>query len=424
MIPFSLFAPRSSLLFLALIALCAACPAQAETDPATALLGGTTLIDLRLRFEDVDVKTKTRRAWAATLRARIGFQTGNYDGFSAVVEGDFIGHLDSGHYNDTLNGRVQFPTIADPDMAALNRLQVNYAAALTPAAKVSGRNDLGLTAGRQRIMLGDQRFIGNAGWRQHEQTYDGLAIVDTSIPATTLTYAWIGGVNRVFGPDSPMGRFDSNSHLLNAAYAGFGPGLQIEAYDYLLDFRQAPLLSTATYGAHVTSTLSLAPDLTGHVAGAYARQTPYGPNPLPFDLGYDLAEAGLSYAGLTGTAGYEVLGGNGRSGFSTPLASLHLFQGWAEQFVSTPPDGVRDLYGRAQYAFPLPMISANAAATVAYHSFHADHTGIAYGTEWDGSLDVLFRNGTMLGAAFGDFLARGGGFASKSVFWLYAGYHY
>lgn len=408
----------------ALLALCATLPAQAQTDPAAALLGGTTLIDLRLRFEDVDLTNKLRRAYATTLRARIGFQTGDYHGFSALVEGDFIGHLDSGHYNDTLNTRVQFPTIADPDMAALNRLQLNYAAALTPAAIASGRKDLNIIAGRQRIQLGDQRFIGNAGWRQHEQTYDAVSIVDTSIRATTLTYAWIAGVNRVFGPASPMGHFDSNSHLFNAAYAGFGPGLTIEAYDYLLDLRQAPLLSTASYGAHFTSTLSLVPDLTAHLNGAYARQTPYGANPLHFDLDYYLAEAGLSFAGLSGTAGYEVLGGNGVTGFSTPLASLHLFQGWAEQFLTNPPNGVRDLYGRARYAFRVPMISGNVAATVVYHSFRADHVNIAYGDEWDGSLDAFFPNGTMLGAAFGDFTSRGGGFASKTAFWLYAGYHY
>ncbi len=408
----------------ALIAIFATLPAHSQTDPAAALFGGTTLIDLRLRFEDVDLSNKTRRADATTLRARIGFQTGDYDGFSALVEGDFIGHLDSGHYNDTLNGRVQFPVIADPDMAALNRLQLNYATALTPAAKAAGRKDLAITAGRQRIQLGDQRFIGNAGWRQHEQTYDAVSIADTSIPATTLTYAWVGGVNRVFGPASPMGRFDSNSHLFNAAYSGFGPELGIEAYDYLLDFRQAPLLSTASYGARIASTLPLAPDVTVQINGAYARQTPYGANPLHFDLEYYLAEAGIAYDGLSGTAGYEVLGGNGRIGFSTPLASLHLFQGAAEQFVTNPPNGVRDLYGRARYAFRLPMIPGNAAATVVYHSFHADSASLNYGGEWDGTVEAFFPDGTMLGAAFGDFTARGGGFASKTAFWLYAGYHY
>ena len=408
----------------ALIAVCASIPAHGETDPAAALFGGATLIDLRLRFEDVDLTSKPRRAYANTLRARIGFQTGDYDSFSALVEGDFIGHLDSGHYNDTLNGRVQFSTIADPDMAALNRLQLNYTTQLTPAARAGGRRDLSIMAGRQRIQLGDQRFIGNAGWRQHEQTYDAVSLVDTSVPGTTLTYAWVGAVNRVFGPASPIGRFDSNSHLFNAAYSGFGDAFRIEAYDYLLDLRQAPLLSTASYGAHISSTLPLSPGLTAQINGAYAQQTPYGGNPLHFDLDYYLAEAGLAYAGLSGTAGYEVLGGNGAVGFSTPLASLHLFQGWAEQFLTDPPNGVRDLYGRARYAFGLPMISGNAAATVVYHSFHADHVNLAYGDEWDGSLEAFFPNGTMLGAALGDFAARGGGFAAKTAFWLYAGYHY
>src|SRR5579872_2637454 len=106
------------------------------------------------------------------MRARLGYLTGEYYGFSVLAEGDFIGHLDAGHYNDTINGRTAFPVIGDPDMAAVNQLQLEYRAAITPAAAAANRRDLDIVAGRQRIILGDQRFIGNAGWRQHEQTFD------------------------------------------------------------------------------------------------------------------------------------------------------------------------------------------------------------------------------------------------------------
>jgi hypothetical protein len=50
-------------------------------------------------------------------------------------------------------------TIADPQSVGLNRLQIAY------QTKV-----LGLTVGRQRINLDDQRFVGSVGWRQNEQT--------------------------------------------------------------------------------------------------------------------------------------------------------------------------------------------------------------------------------------------------------------
>jgi hypothetical protein len=408
---------------LPVVALCFATAADAQDDFTASLVNGTALIDLRLRFEDVALQTKQRRAYATTLRARLGYQTGEFLGFSALAEGDFIVHADAGHFNDTVNGRSEFPAIFDPGMAALNRLQLNYSAAITPEAAANNRSDLTIAVGRQRIILGDARFIGNGPWRQHEQTYDAVSVVDTSLPATTLSYAYLARVNRVFGPDSPLGRFDSNSHLFNAVYTGFGPPLKIEAYDYLLDLRQAPALSTATYGVRAESVLSLGEDVAAQLNAAYARQSRYGANPFHFDLAYYLAEAGLSYAGLSGTAGYEVLQGNGVIGFSTPLASLHAFQGWAEQFLTGPPNGIRDSYARARYAFGVPVFSGNVAATVVFHDFAAEHIRAHYGGEWDGSLEAFFPGGKMLGAAFADFSGRGA-FANKSVFWFYAGYKY
>ena len=398
-------------------------PANAQDGFVAALTSGTPLIDLRLRFEDVAQPNKPRRAYATTLRARLGYQTGEILGFSALAEADLIGHAWGEHFNNTLNGHAAFPVIADPDMAALNRLQLDYAAALTDDAAAANRPDLHIHLGRQRIIFGDARFIGNAGWRQHEQTYDAVAVVDSSLPATALSYAYIGQVNRIFGPNSPMGRFNGDTHLFNAVYSGFLPVLNIEAYDYLLDFRQAPLLSTGTYGARVESLLNLFPDIAAQLNAAYARQSNYGPNPLRFNLGYYLGEAGLAYAGLSETLGYEVLEGNGAIGFSTPLASLHGFQGWAESFLTDPPNGIRDLYARTRYAFPVPLVSSTIAATLVYHDFRAEHVNTGYGDEWDASLEAALAKGFMLGTAYADFKGRAA-FPDKSVFWIYSGYRY
>ena len=408
---------------LAIVGLCVTTVTHAESGLSSALVNATALIDLRLRFEDVALETKERRAYATTLRSRLGFETGQFLGFSALAEGDFVIHADAGHFNDVVNGRTQYPVIFDPGMAALNRLQLNYRTAVTPDARANGRNDLTIVVGRQRIILGDARFIGNAPWRQHEQTFDAVSVSDSSLPDTVLNYVYLERVNRVFGPDTPLGRFDSNSHLFNAVYAGFGPVLKIEAYEYLLNLHQAPALSTATYGVRAESVLAIDGDLGAHFTGAYARQSRYGANPVRFDLAYYLAEAGLLYGGLSATAGYEVLQGNGVTGFSTPLASLHGFQGWAEQFLSDPPNGIRDTYARIRYAIDAPEISGNVVATLIAHDFEAEHVHARYGSELDGSLEAFFSGGTMLGAALADFSGRGG-FANKTVFWLYAGYKY
>jgi hypothetical protein len=82
---------------------------------------------------------------------------------------------------------------------------------------------------------------------------------------------------------------------------------------------------------------------------AFARQHDYAKNPLPIELNYYLSEAGLGFHGLTGGVGYEVLEGNQTVGFSTPLATLHIFQGWADVFLTTPADGIKNLYVKAGY---------------------------------------------------------------------------
>ncbi len=65
--------------------------------------------------------------------------------------------------------------------------------------------DTTLTLGRQRINLDDQRFVGNVGWRQNEQTYDGFRVVNKSIPNLTVDVTYFDQVNRVFGKESPVG---------------------------------------------------------------------------------------------------------------------------------------------------------------------------------------------------------------------------
>ena len=59
---------------------------------------------------------------------------------------------------------------------------------------------------------------------------------------------------------------------------------------------------------------------------------------------------------------------DGMYGFSTPLATLHKFNGWSDQFLTTPKEGLVDLYA---------SISGKAFGggwTVALHDFSADES--------------------------------------------------
>jgi len=399
--------------------------ALAQTSLKAAIDAGVPIIDIRVRFEDVDQANKPKNAAATTVRARLGYQTGQYFGFSALADFDFVQHLGPKHYYDSIGGGspALYPTVADPDMAALNRLQLTYAMRLTNAAAANNVPDLRVTVGRQRIIFADARFIGNVGWRQHEQTYDGISLVDTSLPATTFTYAYITRVNRVFGPNSPAGRFDSHSHFVNAVYAGLMPYLKLEGYAYLLDLRQAPTLSTATYGVRGDGSFALGDGFTALLNGGYAHQYDYAKNPLNVSLNYYLGEAGLAYHGATALAGYEVLQGNGTMAFQTPLATLHAFQGWAETFLTKPPNGIKDLYFKGSYGFAATPLADKITATLVYHDFSAEHVSADYGSEWDAMVEAQLDGNLMIGTAYANY--RGAGpYPDKAVFWLYAGYRY
>jgi hypothetical protein len=393
----------------------AAANAQSLVD---ALTDGTPLADVRLRYETIDQSNKPETAEANTVRARLGYQSGAYLGFTGLVEVDIVQHFGPQDFNDTLNGKIQYPAVPDPDMVALNRLQLAYATRLF--ADPDAMPDLRLTLGRQRIQFGDQRFIGNAGWRQHEQTYDAITAADSPLRDLTVTYAYVLRVNRIFGPRSEAGTFNSHSHLFNAVYTGV-PHLKLEGYAYLLDFLQAPTLSTATIGIRGESSFAVGP-VTLNLNAAAARQEDYARNPLAIDLAYYLVEGGLAYDGFTGTVGYEVLQGNGVIGFQTPLASLHLFQGWAESFVVNPPNGVEDLYVKATYTILVPLIE-RLSVTGIHHDFSAERVRIDYGSEWDARLEAQIDRRLVLDADYADFDGKGA-FPHKKGFWLYATWRY
>jgi hypothetical protein len=394
-------------------------PAHAH-NVAEAILAGTPLIDLRLRYENILQSSKANAAEATTLRARLGYQTASYAGFQLLGEADIVQHFGPEDYNDTLNGRTVYPIIADPDMVALNRLQLGYATHLF--TDDPNPPDLTLAAGRQRIVYGDSRFIGNAGWRQHEQTYDGISLSDSSLPQTVFSYAYIVQVNRVFGPRSPNATFDSNSHLFNALYSGI-PHTRLEGYVYLLDLKNAPRLSSATYGARAENAWALGAEFAANANGAIARQENYAQNPARFGLDYYLAEGGVAYGNFSALAGYEVLQGNGVVAFQTPLASLHLFQGWAENFLTDPASGIRDSYVKASYNLPSPPLFARLTGTIVYHDFSAEHVHAGYGNEWDAMLEASIISGVVFDIAYADY--RGGGpFPSKQGLWLYTTYRY
>src|SRR5690606_24482700 len=79
----------------------------------------------------------------------------------------------------------------------------------------------------------------------------------------------------------------------------------------------------------------------------YATQSDAANNPVDYDADYLRFDAAITFNNGEFFAGYEMLeGSNNQSGaaFRTPLATLHAFNGWADQFLTTPDVGIVDTF--------------------------------------------------------------------------------
>ena len=328
-------------------------------------------LDVRLRHEHVEDDAFVRDADATTLRARLGLGVVFDPAWSALVEAEHTSHLFGERFNSTANGRTGYPTVPDPDNTELNQAWVRYA---PTAATVA-------TLGRQRILLDNQRFFGNVGWRQNEQTFDALDWQQSIGDALRLRYSYLDRVQRIFGVDHPQttqGRWDLDTHLLSAS-SQFGIAT-VSGYAHLIDNDSLPLASHRNLGVRAVFAPPAQATPSWRAVAEFARQRPYAGGAGHQDADYLLLEGSVVLAGNTLHAGWEVLGGDGTYGFATPFATLHAFNGWADRFLATPPDGLRDAWLGWKRTF------GKVNAQVAWHDFSADHGDADYGSEWDAAL--------------------------------------
>ena len=362
-------------------ALCGLLSAPAHAASLTeAVLHGTPTLDLRLRYESVEQGNLVKDAYATTLRGAVGYTTKPWQGLDARAELEGVVAANPDLYNSTGNGIGNRPVVADPETLGFNQAWLRYTLP----------NKISLTAGRQRLIFDNARFIGTVGWRQDEQTYDGALLVAPLGKDFVGQLAHIGNVNSfrrygsnlvaacaVSGPCSAD--LSLSGQALNLAY-GSSPQLKLVGYSYWLDFgaNTAARRDTRTVGLRASGRwpLTAAKDGIGlDYTLEAAEQERYGDSPTSVDAPYRLAELGLSQGVFNGKGGYEVLGGDGRYGFQTPLASLHAFQGWADLFLATPATGIRDAYVQAGGTVE------KIALQVAYHQYRADSQDLDYGEE-------------------------------------------
>lgn len=354
------------------VLLARALPAQ-ETDRSAgdrfldAVTGGDFGMSFRYRFEVVNDDGFDLGALASTLRTALHYETQPLYGFAGYIEAEAITNVGAAdkHNNagagDANNGVTDRPVIADPPVVNVNQVYLQWSNEYVTAK-----------AGRHEINLDNQRFVGAVGWRQHHQTFVSARAMGTW-RGFTVNYAFLDRAYRITGTSLNM-----SSNLLNAKYEIPGVG-SVTGYAYLLDFtNEAPALSTNTFGAEFGGNPAVGGEWKLRYRAEYATQGETAQNPDQVQADYLHLVAGANYRTYGLRVGWERLSGSEEDGqFTTPLATLHAFNGWADKFLQTPTNGISDLYARADG--PLGPIGI----VLVYHGFKPATGSGTYGSEFD-----------------------------------------
>lgn len=345
-------------------------PAAFAADPehgkgiTDALADSKVKVSFRARYEGVDedgaAGAADKDATALTVRSRLTLNTGAYQGLSLGLEVDNVTALVDDYNDLTFDYSGNDAVIADPEITDINQAYIKY---------VNG--DFKATGGRQRILHNNQRFVGGVGWRQNEQTYDGVRLEYKANDSLSFDYSYIHNANRIFADDKKGADLGGEFHFLNVPYK-VNKDHKITAFAYLLDFDTAPALSTDTYGALYNGKLGPV-----FINASAASQSDAGDNTNSFTATYLNAEVGSKFGSVTVLGGYELLGSDNGVGFSTPFATLHKFQGWADKFLGTPGEGVQDIYVTAKTKVKGVKLSAT------YHNLTSDVDSKDWGNELD-----------------------------------------
>ena len=330
-----------------------------------AVAEGTVNFSMRFRHESVEQENALADASASTVRTRMTLQSAPVAGFSGVFEVDNVSTFGSDSYDSFVldEYRGNHSIIADPVGTEVNQAYLQYQASDQFKARL----------GTQRILHAAQRFIGGVGWRQNEQTFDAItaSFADGGI---TVDYSYVWNVNRIFNsskPSAQLGDLDSDSHFLLATTKGDWGSLS--GFVYALDFAEAGALSSMSAGLTYTGTIGPA-----SVLASVARQNDYADNPVDYSANYINLEAGMPIGPVRVIAGVEILGSDdGIKSFTTPLATLHKWQGWTDLFLGTPASGIEDRYLTVSGSIGKVGVAAT------YHDFSSEHGSTEYGGEWD-----------------------------------------
>ena len=385
-------------------------PPPAPISFQDAVTHGKVSVNTRLRYEHVD-QAGTADAEALTARLRLGYTTQLHQGFQAMIEGEAAIPLIKDYYDGTGTNASNYAVVGDPEVYQVNQAWLAYTSGKTKGS-----------LGRQKIIFDNARFVGDVGWRQNDQTFDAFVLQDKTLAKTTLTYAYLDRVNRIFDGTGAQPNWDSKSHLFNASSVGLPLGT-LTAYAYLMEFDTKSLPARAgvrnqsnqTFGLSLAGGRPLSKNVKTSYRFEYARQSDFGESTLNYSTNYYLAELGGGYRTHSLALGYEALGSDNNTGFRTPLATLHAFNGWADVFLATPAAGLTDTYVKAGTVLP-----GKINLTAFYHVFGTDTGPSQLGREADLVMSYPLNKRVSLTAKGAKFWSDQAGFGDRTKVWFQA----
>jgi len=391
-------------------------------DVISAFQNGKFDLNVRARWEHAEVDGLPNSD-AYTLRTALGYGTAQYRHLQGYIEYENVSAYDNNKYNAVVSGNPDRAIIADPEGTELKQVFLRYD--IPESSPMPGD----FIYGRQRIILDDQRFVGNVGWRQDEQVYDAIRFGSSfGVENLQFNYAWVNYVRRIFADELDS---DTSSHFFNLSYAAV-PEMKITAFDYWLDFKEHQSYpgagiyeSSNTYGFRLSGDIGVNDDVSIGYAGSYARQNDIADNPISYRTDYIAADLKLvcQKIGAFGT-GLEMLRSDGGDHqFVTPLATAHKFNGWADVFTDNGgPDGLRDYYG-----YIAPKLPWGLNGQLVYHWFESDHYTEDAGDEIDVIVSKPINEHVTVLAKYADFDGDGSptdstasGRPDVNRFWLQA----
>jgi hypothetical protein len=356
--------------------------------------GGTVSLNARFRLEHVDQEGINRTADASTLRLALGYRTPKKQDIQGFIEGEVVESIGSARYNSRTNNRTSFPVVVDPDTVELNQAYLRY----------DGLPATGVVVGRQVINMANQRHIGAVGFRQNHQTFDALRVTNRYFEKVTIDAFFSSEVHRIFGRRSPLGSFNTDLYVLNIAFKS-ADAVALSAYGHLFDIDDLEAQSSKTFGARLSATRPVG-SWSGTLNAEFARQSDYANNTVDYDANYYLLEPVVAKGPLTLRAKTAVIEGRGNRAFQFPFGTSHAFQGWADKFLTTPNNGIREFAATAIYKVPAGTMFEGVTAIVSVHDF-ASESGDRYGQELDLRLAKTLSEGVAVAAKYADYKADG-----------------